>query len=154
MEERAFLRNCTRRLEFDSAHRVMRHESKCKNLHGHRYVVEITAAGALDSLGRVIDFSVLKTAVGSWIDRNWDHGCIGNLEDKHLIALCRANDWKCYLMPNNPTAENMASHLFEVANHILEGSGVCVSHVRLYETPNCWADFGTKSGDHGEKLPG
>ena len=31
---------CTRRIEFDAAHRILNHESKCKMLHGHRYVVE------------------------------------------------------------------------------------------------------------------
>ena len=48
---------CTRKLEFDSAHRVMEHESKCKMLHGHRYALEASfAATKLDNLGRVIDF--------------------------------------------------------------------------------------------------
>ncbi|MEE8246777.1 MAG: 6-carboxytetrahydropterin synthase, partial [Alphaproteobacteria bacterium] len=30
----------TRRLEIDAGHRVMTHGSKCRHLHGHRYVVE------------------------------------------------------------------------------------------------------------------
>ncbi|RME25899.1 MAG: hypothetical protein D6798_07880, partial [Deltaproteobacteria bacterium] len=28
---------CTRRLEWDSMHRIPRHESKCRAFHGHRY---------------------------------------------------------------------------------------------------------------------
>src|SRR5262249_14498003 len=52
---------CTRLLQFDAGHRVYQHEGKCANLHGHRYTAEITAqAEALDKIGRVIDFSVLK----------------------------------------------------------------------------------------------
>ena len=35
---------CTRRIEFDAAHRVMEHESKCRHLHGHRYAIEATFA--------------------------------------------------------------------------------------------------------------
>ena len=52
---------CARRLEFDSGHRVLRHESKCRHVHGHRYVLELTCAAAqLDDLGRVIDFGVTR----------------------------------------------------------------------------------------------
>ena len=54
----------TRRLEFDAGHRVLGHEGKCKNLHGHRYSAEITVtAPDLDGLGRVIDFGVIKEKV-------------------------------------------------------------------------------------------
>ena len=35
---------CTRRIEFDAAHRVMGHEGKCKHLHGHRYALEARVA--------------------------------------------------------------------------------------------------------------
>ena len=62
-------RTCTRKLEFDAAHRVMEHESKCRHLHGHRYVAEVTVATSeLDGLGRVLDFGLLKTELGGWID--------------------------------------------------------------------------------------
>ncbi len=53
--------SCTRRIEFDAAHRVMRHEGKCKHLHGHRYALEATfSASGLDALGRVIDFAAFQ----------------------------------------------------------------------------------------------
>jgi 6-pyruvoyltetrahydropterin/6-carboxytetrahydropterin synthase len=53
--------SCTRRIEFDAAHRVMEHESKCKHLHGHRYALEATfVAPDLDTLGRVVEFGVIK----------------------------------------------------------------------------------------------
>ena len=68
---------CSRRIEWDAMHRIPLHESKCKAFHGHRYAAEITCvADGLDSLGRVIDFSVIKNRVGSWIDEKWDHTAI------------------------------------------------------------------------------
>ena len=68
---------CTRKLEFDSAHRVMEHESKCKMLHGHRYVVEASfAAKELDEIGRIIDFGLIREILGKWIDDNLDHNAI------------------------------------------------------------------------------
>jgi len=64
----------TRKIEFDSGHRVLGHEGKCAHLHGHRYVAEITVESAgLDSLGRVVDFSVIKEKVGKWVDENWEY---------------------------------------------------------------------------------
>jgi 6-pyruvoyltetrahydropterin/6-carboxytetrahydropterin synthase len=136
--------SCTRRLEFDSAHRVMLHESKCRNLHGHRYVVEVTAqADKLDSLGRVVDFSVLKSVLGGWLDKEWDHGMIANKDDLGIIEICELAKWKVYKMLSNPTAESMAEHLYVVFNALLRehDTALSVSHIRLYETPNCWADW-------------
>ena len=135
-------RTCTRKLEFDSAHRVMLHESKCRNLHGHRYVAEVTAlAENLDELGRVIDFSVIKELVGGWIDEHWDHGTLAHSEDDELIRLCVDNGWKLWVLETNPTAENLAEALFGISNRLLGPSGVVVTHIRLYETPNCWAEY-------------
>jgi 6-pyruvoyltetrahydropterin/6-carboxytetrahydropterin synthase len=135
---------CTRRLEFDAAHRVMNHESKCATLHGHRYVIEITAeAEQLDSLGRIIDFSVLKAKVGTWMDREWDHTAIIYCEDEQTIqGLHNVPGFKpIFLSEFNPTAENMAEYLLKViCPRELEGTGVRVSRVRVYETPNCYAD--------------
>ena len=131
----------TRRLEFDAAHRVMKHESKCRNLHGHRYAVEITVTSEdLDPLGRVIDFSVLKSRIGEWVDEKLDHGSILNRKDKDLIEFCEDNDWKVFVLWDNPTAENIASLIMEQSESLLSGTGIDVEKIRVYETPNCWAD--------------
>ena len=136
------MRTCTRKLEFDAGHRVMHHESKCRHPHGHRYVAEITAAASdLDDLGRVVDFGVIKAIVGQWIDDSWDHATIVNMEDDDFIRFLDDNEYKAYAMKGNPTAENMVKLLFKTANSLLLGKCVKVVHVRLYETPNCWADF-------------
>lgn len=74
---RPFMRTITRRLEIDAGHRLMNHESKCRNVHGHRYVFEVTVgAENLDGSGRVIDFGVVKQELGGWLDEHWDHGFI------------------------------------------------------------------------------
>lgn len=137
------MRTCTRRVEFDAGHRVTRHGSKCRNLHGHRYVVELkAAASALDDSGFVIDFGVLKGIVGAWIDENLDHGFVCHPDDP-LLPVVRAQGWKVYVMPDGePTAENIAAHLFAVGSELLaKSSGVVLVSVRVYETPNCWADY-------------
>lgn len=135
---------CTRILEFDAAHRVVNHESKCATLHGHRYKIEITAeADKLDSIGRVIDFSVLKEKIGTWLDTNWDHTTILFSEDVETIKALR---WiphfkEPFVAPWNPTAENMAEYLLnDVCFKQLQDTGVLVTRVRVWETPNCYAE--------------
>lgn len=135
--------SCTRVLEFDAAHRVVNHESKCATLHGHRYKCEFTAQGDLDGIGRVIDFSVLKAKIGTWLDEHWDHTTIVFFDDKETIqALMSMPRYKePYVTAWNPTAENMADFLLNtLCPSLLGGSGVVVTKVRVYETPNCYAD--------------
>lgn len=136
------MRTCTRKLEFDAAHRVMKHESKCKNLHGHRYTVEVTCGiEHLDGLGRVIDFGVIKQVFGAWLDEALDHGCVLNKQDDELIRLCVAQGWKVLIMGDNPTAECMSELLHTKAVELLEPLGVQVTSIKLYETPNCWSVY-------------
>jgi 6-pyruvoyltetrahydropterin/6-carboxytetrahydropterin synthase len=134
---------CTRRIEFDAAHRVMHHESKCKNLHGHRYVVEASfAATGLDTLGRVIDFGVIRELLGNWIDSNWDHATILYDKDKALgNAISDQTGQRIFYLPSNPTAENMADYLLhDVCPALFKAHDVTCVRLRLYETPNCYAE--------------
>jgi 6-pyruvoyltetrahydropterin/6-carboxytetrahydropterin synthase len=131
----------TRRLEFDYGHRVLGHEGKCKHLHGHHGVAEITIqAPELDAVGRVVDFGVVKILVGGWLDSNWDHQLLLNSNDPQLPYLRNTEDRAPYSMKGNPTAENMAKELFGVCIELL-ASHLKVVGVRIYETPNCWADY-------------
>ncbi|MDR1848594.1 MAG: 6-carboxytetrahydropterin synthase, partial [Zoogloeaceae bacterium] len=56
----------TRRLEFDAGHRIPDHQSQCRNLHGHRYALEITLEGEVNAKpgetdsGMVMDFADIK----------------------------------------------------------------------------------------------
>lgn len=135
---------CVRRIQFCSGHRVMNHESKCRNIHGHNYVVYFHAvAPDLDSIGRVIDFSVLKDRLGSWVDHNWDHAFIVNHQDEELIrALGLVEHQKdIFIAPFNPTAEEMAKYLLhEIAPIQLFDTNVKIVKVVLWETENCFVE--------------
>lgn len=151
---------CTRRLEWDSGHRVLGHEGKCRHLHGHRYAAEITVEAAnLNELGMVVDFSVVKGIVGAWIDQYWDHNMLLHPEDP-LAKLYRMPTLYAiqediqnemfkgknpYIMPAdfpNPTAENIARVLLIQCQRILPTT-LLTSKVRVYETPNCYAEAST-----------
>lgn len=135
----------TRRLDFDYGHRVLGHESKCARLHGHRGVADITVDSlGLDSLGRVIDFSQIKLKVGKWIDEELDHNMLLHPDDPLLLCDPIIFAGKApFIMPayaKNPTAENIAHVIFDKAVELLNGGGLSVYRVRVWETPNCHAD--------------
>ena len=135
----------TREFQWDAAHRVLNHESKCRYLHGHRYRAEVTVkAPELDPLGRVIDFGSLKEIVGTWIDTNWDHGCILHPEDP-LIDKIDLLGKPAYKMPDgkNPTAENIAKELFSAVESLMLMFGKSIQPVgiRVWETPSCSASY-------------
>ncbi|NBO18428.1 MAG: 6-carboxytetrahydropterin synthase [Proteobacteria bacterium] len=135
--------SCTRRIEFDAAHRVQGHEGKCRNLHGHRYSIEATfSATQLDNLGRVVDFGVIKTLLGQWIDDNWDHTTILFEQDATLgKAISGETGQAIFYLPTNPTAENMAEYLLHtVCAQLFAQLPIRCTRIRLYETPNCYAE--------------
>lgn len=135
---------CTRRIEFDAAHRIKKHESKCKMLHGHRYVVEASfSAPELDKLGRVIDFGVIKEVLGKWIDENFDHNTILSTADKKLgDDIEKITNQKIFYLDYQPTAENIARYLFEeVCPKLFADYEIKCTKLRIYETPNCYAEI-------------
>jgi 6-pyruvoyltetrahydropterin/6-carboxytetrahydropterin synthase len=131
-------------LHFDAAHRIVNHESKCKFVHGHRYVVEATFGGeGLDNLGRVIDFGVIKEKLSGWIDTNWDHNAILWENDKQLgDAIAASTEQKIFYLPNNPTAENIADYLFSVVcPRLFADDNIKCLKIMVRETPNCYAEI-------------
>jgi len=96
------------------------------------------AAEELDAVGRVIDFGVLKERIGGWIEREWDHGFVVWRDDAEALrALGGVSGQKTYLLPANPTAENLADHLLRVVGpETLAGTGVRLVKVTIHETEN------------------
>ena len=133
----------SRRLEWDAAHRIPGHEGACKAIHGHRYVAEIEVSGPqMDALGRIVDFGVIKTEVGGWIDRNFDHTALFSRADTAVAAIAELNaamDRPVYWLDAAPTAENIAAELGRVIPDLLAPHGIQLIAVKLWETPNCWA---------------
>lgn len=130
-------------IKFDAGHRVVNHESKCRNFHGHEYKAEVFASAPyLDLLGRVVDFSVIKDRVGGFIDSHWDHAMLINAADPDLETFKTLDGGqKIYVCPYNPTAENIAADLFHRCKSLLDGTGVTVTKIKLWETSNCYVEY-------------
>ena len=134
--------SCCVKIEFDAAHRVIGHSGKCVNLHGHRYVLEVTAqADELDSLGMVVDFGTLKGEIKKWIDAHFDHNVILSEEDREMGgAISNITKQNIYYLPYSPTAENISYYLKDkVFPNIFEQKEFVITQVKLQETASCWA---------------
>lgn len=131
----------TRYHDFSTGHRVYGHESKCAHLHGHNYRVHFTiTAQDLDSVGRVLDFSVIKAILCEWLEREWDHKFLIYAADPWANDLKRLDPDGVVIVGFNPTAENMARHLMEIAPSLLPGN-VKLIKVKIDETRKCSAEY-------------
>lgn len=143
-----------RRFTFCAGHRLLGHEGKCQNLHGHNYVLEVhVTAPEQDAVGRILDFKTLKQRVKGWIDEHWDHTFILWREDDNALNAIRASEpHRIYELDANPTAENMAIHFLEaVCPKILQGTGAEAIKVRLWETEESFAEI-TKEASPSSKT--
>jgi 6-pyruvoyltetrahydropterin/6-carboxytetrahydropterin synthase len=140
----------TTRLEFDAGHRIPCHKSQCRNLHGHRYAMEITLSGDIiakensSDNGMVMDFSDVKAIARESVVDVWDHAfLVYQGDDEVLKFLNSLPNHKTVVMSSVPTAENMAAEAFRILKDRYQdtyGNHLELERVRLYETPNSWAD--------------
>lgn len=132
------------------AHRVMNHGSKCKNLHGHRYAIEV---GVDDKVidkegeaneGMVIDFGDLKNIMMTEIDAVFDHNSIFSVEDpiKPFIEEIAKHQNKVPIFVHFiPTAENLAKFWYKIIEPNLKDVGIKIKYVRVFETPTSTATY-------------
>lgn len=127
----------TKEVHFCYGHRLLNHRGKCRHLHGHNATAVIRLESCeLDELGMVCDFSDIGDFVKTWIEASLDHNMLLHEADPVLPALREAGE-RVYVMPVNPTAENIARLIFE---HVA-GGGFPVAEVSIYETDSALASY-------------
>lgn len=128
--------------DISTGHRVCGHENKCRHLHGHNYRIHFHCEAELDTLGRVIDFGVIKKRLCEWVESEWDHKMLIWESDPVLNTLQSIDRDGVKPVPFNPTAENMAEYLVKtVAPNQLQGTGVVLVSCDVEETRKCSASF-------------
>lgn len=136
----------------------------------HAACTGLLAKGGEES-GMVIDFGFLKEEMMAIIDKYCDHALILGRDDPYLADLVPqweiqhsiqqsldADSWtsfvrdsvdrplKLYIIHDAPTAEVLAAHWFErLSSRVLARTNnrARLSYVRVWETPNCWAQYPT-----------
>jgi len=122
-------------IDFCYGHRLLNYEGKCRHLHGHNGLLEVElCSNALDSRGMVMDFADIRNVVKSWVDENLDHKMLLNREDPVARTLVDLGE-EVYLMEDNPTAENIAKHIYEA----IRTQGINIAKIKLWETASSYA---------------
>jgi 6-pyruvoyltetrahydropterin/6-carboxytetrahydropterin synthase len=131
----------TRRATFSAAHyywneawSAERNEQvfgKCanRNGHGHNYTLEVTVVGEPDAVtGFVVDLKWLKDVIERDVLSAWDHRHL-NLEVPEFAKTV-------------PTTENLAIAAWKrLEPAVSAAKGAWLSRVRVYETPEIFAEF-------------
>lgn len=145
----------SRRIEIDMGHRVPDHASKCRNIHGHRYVIEATVGGQLASEGEqngmVLDFSFMKDIMLRHIHDPYDHALCLWRDDPlaeffeqlpgrpAIIDHELGFEHKTILVPVVPTAENLAHIWLDAMKDDVKKATdgrAYLECVKVWETPN------------------
>lgn len=141
----------TRKLEFDAGHRIPDHKSQCRNLHGHRYVLEITLVGQVieqegsSDNGMIMDFSDVKAIAHQHLVDIWDHAFLVYAKDTPVRDFLNSlPNHKTVVIDRIPTVENLARTAFDILQAAFidrYGTGLRLQKLVLHETPNCWAEI-------------
>lgn len=141
----------TRKLEFDAGHRIPDHKSQCRNLHGHRYALQITLSGAVveqdgqSDNGMIMDFSDVKALAKEHLVDVWDHAFLVYEKDLAVKQFLESMPGhKTVVLNRVPTVENLAQAAFDILKEVYHdryGRTLRLSKLVLFETPNCWAEI-------------
>jgi len=111
---------------FSAAHFLDGYEGTCEAVHGHNYRVEaILEARELNKIGLGMDFRRIKKALDEVL-KDLDH----RLLNKTTV-----------FEKENPSAENIAHHIFEALEKELAGGRAELAEIKVWETPDTWASF-------------
>src|SRR6478735_1794998 len=134
----------TRKLEFDAGHRIPDHKSQCRNLHGHRYTVEITLVGNVieeegsSDNGMIMDFSDVKALAKQHLIDVWDHAFLVYRKDEAVFNFLQSlPDHKTVVIDCIPTVENLARTAFDILKAVYKdryGTGLHLYKLVLHET--------------------
>lgn len=127
----------TQEISFCYGHRLLNYSGKCRHLHGHNGRAVIVMEGReLDDRGMVVDFAEIKRTLQCWIETELDHRMILHEQDPALDALQQQGE-PVFVIPENPTAENIAKLIFDQA----QTRGFPVVEVSLWETARSSATY-------------
>ena len=120
---------------FDASHRLLHYEGKCRNLHGHRWRVEVWLAGEIDErTGILVDFNAIREVV-----ERFDHQVILNRDDPMVSCLERFQP--VVKTTGDPSSEVLAGEIRRLLQEeCLRGGRARVTRIRVWESDTCCAE--------------
>ena len=91
-----------------------------------------------------MDYSEVKRIANVALVDLWDHAFLVYRHDLDVLQFLQSlDDHKTVVLDTPPTAENLALTAFRILDAAYRdtyGNHLRLEQVRLFETPNCWAD--------------
>lgn len=164
----------SKRVEISAAHWLPFHDGKCKHLHGHNYIFEITVYGLFSETDPdqafVIDFSKLKKIIHDTI-MEWDHALLTHYTVEELREIFQVQpigggevyfrDFREWGIEYNKVIPlgvwSTAENLSRIACHVIErrlrdpGKVLAVS-ATCWETSDSSASYTLSSPPTGDSL--
>jgi len=127
----------TKEIYFCYGHRLMHHQGKCKNLHGHSVKAAISIQQAeLNEQSMVCDFADVRECVEAYIDDVLDHNFLLHKDDP-IIPMLKQQNERFLAIDEHPTAEVLSKMIYQyVKQH-----GFNVEQVTLWETASASACY-------------
>jgi len=138
----------TKIFRFEMAHALWNYEGKCKNIHGHSYILHVTLSGKpVNDMGNpedgmLMDFGKLKKLIKQSVTDEFDHAFVVNENSPHACN-----------MPNTtlpfenikkvkfqPTSENLIAHFAQKIQLILP-EGTKLYSLKLSETDTSYVEW-------------
>ncbi len=112
--------------KFAAAHQLTMAGSKCENMHGHNWKIEVYVKGEkTDEAGVLVDFSIIKKHVRD-IMSILDHKYLNELE---------------YFQQRQPSSENIAFLVATELQKKIDNPAVSVSRVTAWESDDAGATY-------------
>ena len=111
---------------FAAAHQLTMVGTKCENMHGHNWKIEVYVMGEkLDKAGVLVDFGVIKKHVAE---------IMAMLDHKYLNELA-------YFQKNQPSSENIAYFVATELQKRIDNRTAHVSRVTAWESDDAGATY-------------
>jgi 6-pyruvoyltetrahydropterin/6-carboxytetrahydropterin synthase len=138
----------TKEFRFEMAHLLVNYDGKCRHIHGHSYVLNITIAGKPNTdenspkFGMVMDFGDLKKIVTDNIIDKFDHSLVMR-RGANLSDALQQEYGHVELVDYQPTCENIIIHFAEILKPLVP-QNVLLHHLKLNETATSYAEWFAK----------
>jgi 6-pyruvoyltetrahydropterin/6-carboxytetrahydropterin synthase len=135
----------TKEFIFEGAHALMNYNGKCKNIHGHSYILYVTVVGEAKTdpngpdNGMVIDFKLLKDIVNKNVIDKFDHALV--LEEGTPLSNELSTEYpNVYLTNFRPTTENLICFFAQAIKENLP-QGINLYSLKLHETASSYIEW-------------
>ena len=135
----------TKEFRFEGAHALPGYDGKCRNIHGHSYIMYVTVKGSpingtgSPKDGMVVDFKQLKDIVNENIIDKFDHALIMHTSSPLSQELANAYP-NVMLVDFQPSTENLLCYFAQALKDKMP-QGVELFSLKLHETASSFAEW-------------